>query len=206
MIEIGNSAEQILKILRIPTKDHNGQTGRGRKVCKFYRELDSILGHQPASVPAVLLDTGTTSNSSSTIENHQGPIVLKEEIETNGSNILYINLTRSYILLSHQQIPHRATKNLGMKQVYICQACSICVLNNYVHSHTHTNTHVHTPLAPPPTKNQRKSRAERTMEKAMETFMAYQHEAEERYQMKRKDDRKRLNWKKREGKKIKNTS
>ena len=53
------------------TKDHNGQTGRGRKVCKFYRELDSILGHRPASVPAVLLDTGTTNSSSST-ENLQG--------------------------------------------------------------------------------------------------------------------------------------
>ena len=45
------------------TKDHNGQTGRGRKVCKFYRELDDILGHRPASVPAALLDTGTTTSS-----------------------------------------------------------------------------------------------------------------------------------------------
>ena len=51
------------------TKDHNGQTGRGRKSCKFYRELDDILGHRPASAPPTLLDTGTenagTSNSSS---------------------------------------------------------------------------------------------------------------------------------------------
>ena len=136
------------------TKDHNGQTGRGRKVCKFYRELDSILGHQPASVPAVLLDTGTTSNSSSATENHQGPSSSaegREEIETNGNNILYINLTRlcrTYILLSCQQmemmfkqihpwtvhlflVPRRAaqmSQNLGMKRVCICQACSICVL------------------------------------------------------------------------------
>ena len=51
------------------TKDHNGQTGRGRKVCKFYRELDNIIGHRPASVPAVLLDTGTTNSSSSSTEN-----------------------------------------------------------------------------------------------------------------------------------------
>ena len=46
-------------------KDHNGETGRGRKTCKFFKELDSILGHRPPSVPAALLDTGT---SSSTVE------------------------------------------------------------------------------------------------------------------------------------------
>jgi hypothetical protein len=44
-------------------KDHNGETGKGRKTCKFYEELDDILGHRPASVPSVLLDTGTSSNS-----------------------------------------------------------------------------------------------------------------------------------------------
>ena len=42
-------------------KDHNGETGRGRKTCKFYKELDRILGHRPASVPASLLDTGDSS-------------------------------------------------------------------------------------------------------------------------------------------------
>ena len=46
-------------------KDHNGETGRGRKTCKYYKELDEILGHRPASVPAVLLDTGTTSQTPS---------------------------------------------------------------------------------------------------------------------------------------------
>ena len=48
-------------------KDNNGQTGRGRKTCRFYKELDSILGHRPASVPPALLDTGT-NDSSSTVE------------------------------------------------------------------------------------------------------------------------------------------
>ena len=48
-------------------KDSNTQTGRGRKTCKDYKELDNILGHRPASVPAVLLDTGTTTNSSSAV-------------------------------------------------------------------------------------------------------------------------------------------
>ena len=32
-----------------------------RGTCKFYRELDAILGHRPASVPTSLLDTGNSS-------------------------------------------------------------------------------------------------------------------------------------------------
>ena len=39
-------------------KDNNNKTGRGRKSCKFFRELDEILGHRPASVPSSILDTG----------------------------------------------------------------------------------------------------------------------------------------------------
>ena len=62
-------------------KDNNGETGRGRKTCKFYRELDSILGHRPASVPASLLDTGNSSTStSSTVEDSTE--------ETNGKNVI----------------------------------------------------------------------------------------------------------------------
>ena len=38
-------------------KDHNGVTGNGRKTFKFFQQLDEILGHCPASVPEVLLDT-----------------------------------------------------------------------------------------------------------------------------------------------------
>lgn len=38
-------------------KDNNGETGR---TCKFYRELNQVLGHRPASVPVSLLDTGTS--------------------------------------------------------------------------------------------------------------------------------------------------
>lgn len=47
-------------------KDNIGETGRGRKTCKFYSELDSILGHRPASVPTTLLDTGCSTTGSST--------------------------------------------------------------------------------------------------------------------------------------------
>ena len=31
--------------------------------CKFFKVLDSILGHRPASIPAALLDTGTGSST-----------------------------------------------------------------------------------------------------------------------------------------------
>jgi hypothetical protein len=45
-------------------KDHNGETGRGRKTCKFFKEMDAILGHRPASAPTVILDTGTPISDS----------------------------------------------------------------------------------------------------------------------------------------------
>ena len=66
-------------------KDHNGQTARGRKTCKYYKELDDILGHRPASMPAIVLDTGTTSNSSSTTEDFSTRAE-GEESETNGNS------------------------------------------------------------------------------------------------------------------------
>ena len=45
-------------------KDRNGETGTGRISCKFYTELDHILGYRPASVPNILLDAGTGSSPS----------------------------------------------------------------------------------------------------------------------------------------------
>ena len=41
-------------------KDHNNGTGRGRKTCKFFSELDAILGCRPASIPSVLLESSNT--------------------------------------------------------------------------------------------------------------------------------------------------
>ena len=38
-------------------KDNNGETGRQRISCKFYQELDIVLGHRPASVPSSLLES-----------------------------------------------------------------------------------------------------------------------------------------------------
>jgi hypothetical protein len=63
-------------------KDNNGETGRGRKTCKFYKELDEILGHRPASVPVSLLDTGTSSSST--------PEVSTEEANANGKYLVIL--------------------------------------------------------------------------------------------------------------------
>ena len=62
-------------------KDNNGETGRGRKTCKFYTELDSILGHRPASVPAVLLDTGDPQSGTTSSVTEE----FSEEVHTNGN-------------------------------------------------------------------------------------------------------------------------
>ena len=37
-------------------KDHNNETGRGRRTFKYYDEMDAVLGHRPASRPPVMLD------------------------------------------------------------------------------------------------------------------------------------------------------
>lgn len=39
-------------------KDGNRITGRGRCVCPFYDEIDSIVGTRAASEPPILLDSG----------------------------------------------------------------------------------------------------------------------------------------------------
>ena len=37
-------------------KDHNNRTGNDKKTGQFYKELDQILGHRPASTPPIILD------------------------------------------------------------------------------------------------------------------------------------------------------
>ena len=95
---MSNKNKKNLKKEYRQTKDHNGQTGRGRKVCKFYRKLDNILGHRPASVPAVLLDTGTNNSSSGSTENLQGDDSTegREEIETNSNKHTIIMQQNKY--------------------------------------------------------------------------------------------------------------
>ena len=38
-------------------KDHNDETGRGRKTWKFFESMDSILGTKPAFQPETIIDT-----------------------------------------------------------------------------------------------------------------------------------------------------
>ena len=58
-------------------KDHNELTGRGRKTCRYFDELDEILGHRPISA---LLDSGST-------QERADPTESGEEGEANGSNV-----------------------------------------------------------------------------------------------------------------------
>ena len=65
-------------------KDHNGETGRGRKACRFYKELDVIMGHRPASVPTAIFDRGSSiQQSSTTAPNSQADT---KEDERNGNH------------------------------------------------------------------------------------------------------------------------
>ena len=52
-------------------KDNNGETGRARKTCKFFNQLDEILGHRPASTPTHIVDT---SGQPTINENENGNI------------------------------------------------------------------------------------------------------------------------------------
>lgn len=60
-------------------KNHNGVTGNGRKSFKFYRKLDEILVHRPASVPAVLLDAGSSTLKADADENDSEEDVHSEQ-------------------------------------------------------------------------------------------------------------------------------
>ena len=66
------------------SKNHNGITGNGRKTCKFYSQLDRILGHRPASVPSALLDSGEFNSES-------------EEEETDGNYYTRENINEMYL-------------------------------------------------------------------------------------------------------------
>ena len=46
-------------------KDSNGRSGRGRKVCKFYNEIDAILDSRPATRPPVVIESLNDGEKSS---------------------------------------------------------------------------------------------------------------------------------------------
>ena len=66
--------------------DNNGETGSGRKTCRFYRELDGILGHRPASVPSILLDTATGTSATTESQSEE------REDEFNGTYKNYADM------------------------------------------------------------------------------------------------------------------
>ena len=70
-------------------KDHNGEMGRGRKTCKFFAELDEILGHLPASAPSFVLDTGSRANTEASSSAADDPNDSEEENLTNGMSCRY---------------------------------------------------------------------------------------------------------------------
>lgn len=45
-----------LKKTYTTVKDHNNVTGNDKKTCPFFHELDTVLGHRPASAPTLVLD------------------------------------------------------------------------------------------------------------------------------------------------------
>ena len=50
-------------------KDKNGETGRGKKTCKFFEDLDKVLGHRPATCPPILLESlGTGEEEEEEVE------------------------------------------------------------------------------------------------------------------------------------------
>ena len=49
-------------------KDKNGETGRGRKTCKFFEDLDKVLGQRPATCPPILVESLGTGEEEEEVE------------------------------------------------------------------------------------------------------------------------------------------
>ena len=79
-------------------KDSNNKTGERRKTCKFYDELDRILGHRPASAPSFLVDTSSEMEErvDEIVEDTDGTIIIMIHL------ILILNLlTQMAVKFSH---------------------------------------------------------------------------------------------------------
>lgn len=81
-VQCRNKIKNLKKDYRI-VKDNNDETGRARKTCKYFDELDVILGHRPASIPAVLIDTGRGTEDTG---ESQHSIFDIEETDINGNS------------------------------------------------------------------------------------------------------------------------
>ena len=73
-------------------KDNNSKTGSARKTTKFFEKVDEILGHRPATRPAVVIDTSstTTSEDSSVTE---CSMVISDEEEGASSTHIDVNVS-----------------------------------------------------------------------------------------------------------------
>ena len=49
-----------LKVSYKAVKDHNNRSGRGRKLCRYFKELDEILGNPAATRPPEVLEKSIT--------------------------------------------------------------------------------------------------------------------------------------------------
>ena len=67
-------------------KDNNNKTGRGRKSCKFYKELDRILGHRGQLLCLQLFWTQEILTSESEAESASESEAESEE-EVNGKEM-----------------------------------------------------------------------------------------------------------------------
>ena len=64
----------------------------GRKTCKFFSELDEILGCRPASIPSVLLESCSTPDLQSVGDVEDG------ERNGNGKELLHNLIWTSYMM------------------------------------------------------------------------------------------------------------
>ena len=69
-------------------KDNNNVSGKGRKSCPFYDEIDSILGTRAASQPVILLDSGTEQCDSGAVAKELDDQAFSDFVEEQSKNWL----------------------------------------------------------------------------------------------------------------------
>ena len=107
-IKVKNLKNQYKKV-----KDHNGVTGNRRKVFKYYEQLDRILGHRPASLPTVLVDTASDDTDMRLEEND----ILSTQEDVTSTSLLWIQnkvlvVWPLYHLLILQKIQFQLTNTI----------------------------------------------------------------------------------------------
>ena len=75
-------------------KDYNGKSGNDKMTCPFFNELDTVLGHRPASAPPLVLDASAGGIS---VEPSEG----RDDDRGNGRFILVVLWLLHNFLLFH---------------------------------------------------------------------------------------------------------